>query len=68
VPRFLRRFEDVYSRLGKTETILATAAAHHRLAWIHLFVDGNGRVVRPTRDILPPATRRAATISTAGAI
>ena len=46
MPRFLRRFEDVYSRLGKTETILATAAAHHRLAWIHLFVDGNGRVVR----------------------
>jgi len=46
VPRFLRRFEDVYSRLGKTETILATAATHHRLAWIHPFVDGNGRVAR----------------------
>src|SRR5271154_1309093 len=26
VPCFLRRFEEVYSRLGKTETILATAA------------------------------------------
>ena len=25
VPRFLRRFEEVYSRLGKTETILAAA-------------------------------------------
>jgi Fic family protein len=46
VPRFLRRFEDVYIRLGKTETILATAAAHHRLAWIHPFLDGNGRVAR----------------------
>ena len=46
VPRFLRRFEDVYSRLGKTETVLAAAAAHHRLAWIHPFLDGNGRVVR----------------------
>jgi Fic family protein len=46
VPRFLRRFEGVYSRLGKTETILATAAAHHRLAWIHPFLDGNGRVAR----------------------
>jgi len=46
VPRFLRRFEDVYGRLGKTETILATAAAHHRLAWIHPFLDGNGRVAR----------------------
>jgi Fic family protein len=46
VPRFLRRFEEVFSRLGKTETILATAAAHHRLAWIHPFLDGNGRVAR----------------------
>jgi Fic family protein len=46
VPRFLLRFEQVYSRLGKTETILATAAAHHRLAWIHPFLDGNGRVAR----------------------
>ena len=46
VPRFLRRFEDVYGRLGKTETILAMAAAHHRLAWIHPFPDGNGRVAR----------------------
>jgi Fic family protein len=46
VPRFLRRFEDVYSCLGKTETILATAAAHHRLAWIHPFLDANGRVAR----------------------
>jgi Fic family protein len=40
VPRFLQRFEEVYSKLGKTETILATAAAHHRLAWIHPFLDG----------------------------
>jgi Fic family protein len=46
VPRFLHRFEEVYSNLGKTETILATAAAHHRLAWIHPFLDGNGRVSR----------------------
>ena len=46
VPRFLQRFEEVYSRLGKTETLLATAAAHHRLVWIHPFLDGNGRVAR----------------------
>lgn len=46
VPRFLARFEGVYSRLGKTETILAAGAAHHRLAWIHPFLDGNGRVAR----------------------
>ncbi len=46
VPRFLSRFEDVYSRLGKTDSILSAAAAHHRLVWIHPFVDGNGRVTR----------------------
>jgi Fic family protein len=46
VPRFLDRFEAVYGRLGKTESILAAAAAHHRFAWIHPFLDGNGRVVR----------------------
>ncbi len=46
VPRFLARFEEVYSRLGKTDTILTTAAAHHRLVWIHPFLDGNGRVAR----------------------
>jgi Fic family protein len=46
LPRFLQRFEDVYSKFGKTETILAAAAAHHRLAWIHPFLDGNGRVIR----------------------
>jgi Fic family protein len=46
VSRFLSRFESVYSVLGKTETILALAAAHHRLLWIHPFLDGNGRVAR----------------------
>lgn len=46
VPRFLSRFSEAYGRLGKSETILAMAAAHHRLLWIHPFLDGNGRVVR----------------------
>jgi Fic family protein len=46
MPRFLARFGEVYNRLGKSESILATAAAHHRLAWIHPFLDGNGRVAR----------------------
>jgi Fic family protein len=46
VPRFLKRFEEVYSRLGKTDSVLSAAAAHHRLVWIHPFVDGNGRVTR----------------------
>lgn len=46
VPRFMDRFETVYSGLNKVESVLATAGAHHRLAWIHPFLDGNGRVAR----------------------
>lgn len=46
LPRFLERFETVYGDLGKTETILAAAASHHRLLWLHPFLDGNGRVSR----------------------
>lgn len=46
VPRFLARFEEVYSAVSKTEFIVGAAAAHHRLVWIHPFIDGNGRVAR----------------------
>lgn len=46
LPRFLERFEHVYGSLGRTDAILATPAAHHRLTWIHPFLDGNGRVAR----------------------
>ena len=48
LPDFLRRFEEAYSRkaLSKLRQIIAIAAAHHRLLWIHPFVDGNGRVAR----------------------
>ena len=44
--RFLVRYEEVYGHLGKTESILSAAPAHHRLVWIHPFLDGNGRVAR----------------------
>jgi Fic family protein len=46
VPRFLDRFERAFSNLGITEKILNAASAHHRLLWIHPFLDGNGRVAR----------------------
>jgi len=46
LPRFLERFAQVYGHIGKTESIISTAAAHHRLLWIHPFIDGNGRVAR----------------------
>jgi Fic family protein len=46
VPRFLAHFERAFGGLGRTDAILAAAAAHHRLLWIHPFLDGNGRVAR----------------------
>lgn len=46
ISRFLQRYEQAYTPLGKSESILALAAAHHRFLWIHPFLDGNGRVAR----------------------
>lgn len=46
VPRFLAEYEATYARLGRSGLILSAAAAHHRLLWIHPFLDGNGRVAR----------------------
>ena len=46
LPRFMARFENVFSGLGKAEMLISQAAAHHRLLWIHPFSDGNGRVAR----------------------
>jgi Fic family protein len=41
-------FEQAYAstRLRGLSTLFAIPAAHHRLLWIHPFVDGNGRVAR----------------------
>ncbi len=46
--KFLARFEEAYrpDRLSKLRRVLAVAASHHRLLWIHPFLDGNGRVTR----------------------
>ena len=46
LPRFLKRFEQAYTKLGRVGSIVAAAAAHHRLLWLHPFLDGNGRVAR----------------------
>jgi Fic family protein len=45
---FLKRFAEFYGPLVTTEpgSLIAAAVAHHRLAWIHPFLDGNGRVAR----------------------
>lgn len=48
IPQFLKRFESRYGddNLSKFQQIIAVAASHHRLLWIHPFYDGNGRVAR----------------------
>jgi hypothetical protein len=47
VPMFLQRWGNFYGNVRRGEAALvALAAAHQRLGWIHPFVDGNGRVVR----------------------
>jgi Fic family protein len=44
----LEHFEQSYSstKLRGMSPLFAIPAAHHRLLWIHPFVDGNGRVAR----------------------
>lgn len=47
LPAFLTRWSQVYGQVRRGEMqVVAMAAAHHRLAWIHPFLDGNGRVAR----------------------
>jgi Fic family protein len=45
--RFIERWSEVYGSVRRGElSLVAAAASHHRLAWVHPFVDGNGRVAR----------------------
>lgn len=47
LPAFLERWGGFYAQLRRGEMqVLATVASHHRLAWVHPFRDGNGRVAR----------------------
>ncbi len=45
---YLDAFAEAYdvNKHGGSDKILAVMAAHHRLVWIHPFIDGNGRVTR----------------------
>lgn len=48
LPAFMARFAEAYDpekHHGSTR-LIAAAVAHHRLMWIHPFLDGNGRVAR----------------------
>jgi Fic family protein len=48
LPSFLQRLTEVYAsqHLSRLRKIIGVAASHHRLLWIHPFIDGNGRVTR----------------------
>ena len=47
IAQFLDRAREVYAGArGEAERLIAAACAHHRLAWVHPFRDGNGRVLR----------------------
>ncbi len=59
--RFLERYAQIYGQrleraekggMAKLDAIVAAFAAHHRLTWIHPFLDGNGRVARITLDAM----------------
>lgn len=61
IQSFMDRFGQVYgsilersSRGGlyRSEAILASVAAHHRLVWIHPLLDGNGRTARIVTDAM----------------
>ena len=53
LPRFLKSFSNRYSSItDPLNRIVAIAASHHRLAWVHPFLDGNGRVARLISDAL----------------
>jgi Fic family protein len=47
IPALVTRWSEFYEKSPRGEAALvAAAASHHRLAWIHPFPDGNGRVAR----------------------
>lgn len=59
--RFLDRFAQHYGMrlewaakggISKLDGVLSAFAAHHRLVWIHPFLDGNGRVARIAMDAM----------------
>lgn len=47
VPGFLARADQIYGkRWGLDSLLVGIASAHQRLAWVHPFLDGNGRACR----------------------
>jgi Fic family protein len=47
LPAFLSKMDSIYGTArGWEHVLVATACAHHRVAWVHPFLDGNGRATR----------------------
>jgi len=47
LPLFVDRWASFYGGVRRGEAALvAMAASHHRIGWVHPFMDGNGRVTR----------------------
>ncbi len=59
LPRFMDSFTEHYARpRGAESQLIAIACAHHRMAWMHPFMDGNGRASRlQTHAAMLPITR-----------
>lgn len=47
LPRFMRRMDEVYDHRRSWDLhLILVACMHHRAAWVHPFLDGNGRSAR----------------------
>jgi len=47
IPRFMDEWHQAYrNSVAGENALIALMAAHHRLTWIHPFLDGNGRTAR----------------------
>lgn len=52
VPSYMAWIERLYApeKIHGTNRVIAAAGLHHRLAWVHPFIDGNGRAIRLITD------------------
>ncbi len=62
LPGWLSRLDEgAPERFGRADRLIAIAALHHRLLWVHPFADGNGRTAR----LLSHALLRRASVGSA---
>jgi len=64
IPLLLERWATFYGGVRRGEgALLALAASHHRLGWIHPFIDGNGRFMRGMLNLQTLERRIAACLT-----